>query len=101
MARSQNKLNVGIVGLGHLHPRSYMALFKAIPQAQVVAVTEADAELREPFCSEFGLKGYANLDEMLAEQSLDVAAIFLPHVDCPDAAAKCAARGLHLMVEKP
>jgi predicted dehydrogenase len=94
-------LNVGIVGLGHLHPRSYMPLFKAAPDTQVVAVTEVDAKLREPFASEFGVKGHSDLDKMLAEHKLDVAAIFLPHADCPAAAAKCAAKGVHLMVEKP
>jgi predicted dehydrogenase len=38
---------------------------------------------------------------MLKKEDLDVAAIFLPHADCPEAAVKCARHGLHLMVEKP
>jgi predicted dehydrogenase len=101
MATAGGPLKVGVIGLGHLHPRSYMTLFKAIPETQVVAVTEVDAKLREPFVGEFGVKGYGDLDKMLAEEKLDVAAIFLPHVDCPPAAAKCAAKGIHLMVEKP
>jgi len=39
-------LNVAIVGLGHLHPRSYMPLFKAIPAFRVTAVMEPDPVLR-------------------------------------------------------
>jgi len=30
-----------------------------------------------------------------------MAAIFLPHCDCLDAARKCAKKGVHLMIEKP
>ena len=96
-----NKLKVAIVGLGHLHPRSYMAHFQAVPDIEVVAVAEADASLREPFCRDYGVNGYRSLDELLAGETPDVAAIFLPHADCPEAAEKCAAKGIHLMVEKP
>lgn len=100
--RALNKeLKVGIVGLGHLHPRSYMPHFRAIGSTQVVAAAEANENLRESFCREFGVRGYATLDEMLKKERLDVAAIFLPHADCPEAAARCAERKIHLMVEKP
>jgi predicted dehydrogenase len=101
MTAEKKKLKVGIVGLGHLHPRSYMAHFKAISTTEVVAVCEGDGQLRESFCREFGVRGYGSLDEMLDKERLDVAAIFLPHADCPEAAAKCAAKKIHLMVEKP
>ena len=78
-----------------------MAHFQAIPGVEVVAVAEADAGLREAFCKDFKLQGFATVAELLKAVKLDVAAIFLPHVDCPAAAAQCAARGVHLMVEKP
>lgn len=93
-------MKIGIIGLGHLHPRSYMPHFEALG-AEVVAVAEKDAGLREAFCKDFKLQGYSNVDDLLKAVKIDVAAIFLPHVDCPAAAAKCAARGIHLMVEKP
>jgi predicted dehydrogenase len=95
------KLNVGIIGLGHLHPRSYMPQFKAVGVTEVVAVTEPDTALRDQFCQDFGLRGYGTVAEMIEQENLDVAAIFLPHVDCPAAAVECAARKINLMVEKP
>ncbi len=101
MSQHRTPLRVGIVGLGHMHPRSYMLHFKEVADAHVTCVYEPDASLREPFCSEFGVAGYDRLDQMLAAESLDIAAIFLPHADCPDAAAACAAADVHLMVEKP
>jgi len=78
-----------------------MPLFEQVPTTQVIVVAEEDDSLLKPFCADFGLKGYASLDAMLGAEVLDIAAIFLPHVDCPDAAVKCAAKGIHLMVEKP
>jgi predicted dehydrogenase len=98
---SQKMLKIGVIGLGHLHPRSYMKLFESLPGTKVVAAAEADAGLRQAFCKDFGIAGYATTAELLAAQTLDIAAIFLPHADCPEAAAQCAARGIHLMVEKP
>ncbi|OGV62460.1 MAG: hypothetical protein A3K19_33425 [Lentisphaerae bacterium RIFOXYB12_FULL_65_16] len=101
MPKTSQPLNVAIVGLGHLHPRSYMPLFKAVPQTRVTAVVEPDEKLREPFARDFALKAYADVDAMLAAEKIDIAAVFLPHADCPAAAAKLAKRGIHLMVEKP
>ncbi len=97
----QQALKLGIVGLGHLHPRLYMPLFRQVPSLQVVAVSEKDSSLRSPFCAEFKVDGYPDLDQMLSSTDLDAAAIFLPHADCPQAAELCARAGLHLMVEKP
>ncbi len=94
-------LKVAIVGLGHLHPRSYMPLFAGQPDTRVVAVVEASEELRKPFCADFGVAGYADLDAMLDHEKPEIAAVFLPHADCPAAAARCAEQGVHLMVEKP
>lgn len=101
MTSPRQILNVGIVGLAHLHPRLYMPLFTPETGIRAQAVVEENDELREAFCRDFGLPGYASLGEMLKKEQLDLAAIFLPHDRCPDAAVKCAARGLHLMVEKP
>ncbi|NUN93199.1 MAG: Gfo/Idh/MocA family oxidoreductase [Verrucomicrobiae bacterium] len=94
-------LRLAIVGLGHLHPRSYMPHFQSVPDLRVVAVAEADPSLREAFGKDFGVRGFATLEELLDREKIEAAAIFLPHADCPAAAEHCAARGIHLMVEKP
>ncbi|HSW46860.1 MAG TPA: Gfo/Idh/MocA family oxidoreductase [Phycisphaerae bacterium] len=101
MSQQDRVLQVGIVGLGHLHPRLYMPLFEALPTTKVVAAVEPDVGLRDAFCRDFGVKGFGAVDEMLKARKPDVAAIFLPHADCPAAAEACARAGVHLMVEKP
>lgn len=94
-------LNVAIIGLQHLHPRAYMQLFEDCKQTKVICAYESNTQVRERFCKDFNLKGYSDLDEMLANEQIDIAAIFLPHSDCAKAAIKCADKGIHLMVEKP
>lgn len=99
--RLPSPLRLAIVGLGHLHPRSYMPHFQSVPDTRVVAVAEADPSLREAFCKDFGVRGFATLEELLDREKIEAASIFLPHAECPAAAEQCAARGIHLMVEKP
>jgi predicted dehydrogenase len=95
------QLSVGILGLCHLHPRSYMPLLAAIDGVDVVAVADGNAKVLEGFTSDFPVRGYADWREMLEKEKLDIAVLFLPHVECPEAAVACAARGIHLVVEKP
>lgn len=98
---SSKQLNVGIIGLGHLHPRLYMPLFANCPDTKVVAVSEKNEQLLNSFCQDFQVKGYNDYQAMIKEQKLDMAVIFLPHCDCGDAAVKCAAKGINIIVEKP
>jgi len=101
MTAKKRVLNVGIVGLQHLHPRMYMPLFEAVPATKVTCVMEPNHRLREAFCADFQVRGYATLRDLLKAEPLDAAAVFLPHDECPDAAVACARKGIHLMVEKP
>ena len=95
------QLSVGILGLCHLHPRSYMPLFAALDGIDVVAVADGNAAMLEGFTRDFPVRGYADWREMIEKETLDIAVLFLPHAECPDAAVACAARGIHLVVEKP
>lgn len=95
------EIKVGVIGLRHLHPRAYMPVFRAAGGWKVVAAAEADQQVLESFTSDFPVKGYSDWRRMIEEESLDLAAIFLPHANCPAAAVACAEHGLHLMVEKP
>lgn len=94
-------LSVGLLGLSHLHPRLYMPLFHHVADMNVVAVSDANPELVEGFTRDFPVRGYADWPALLAAERLDLAILFLPHVECPDAAVACAERGIHLLVEKP
>ncbi len=94
-------LNVAIIGLGHLHPRSYMLHFQAVQNLRVVAASDPNESLRAGFGRDFALRVYAGWEELLAAESIDLAYVFLPHDECPSAVVACAERGVHVVVEKP
>lgn len=96
-----DKIKIGIIGLQHLHPRSYMAHFRALPDVDVVAVAESNSALLQKFSSDFQLKPYSDWRQMLERECLDLVAIFLPHVQCLDAAIFAIERGVNVIVEKP
>ncbi len=78
-----------------------MTLFQAIPEAAVIAVADANPAVLEGFVKDFPVRGYADWRDLLEKERLDLAVIFLPHADCPEAAVACSARGAHVLVEKP
>jgi len=94
-------LAVGILGLAHLHARGYLPHFAALEGMGVVAVAEANPAVREAFLADYPVRGYADWRQMLRRERLDLALLLLPHADCPQAAAACARRSIHLLVEKP
>ena len=93
-------LSVGLIGLCHLHPRSYMPIFKAAG-LEVVCAADANEDVLAGFAKDFHVRGYHDWRAMLEAERLNLAAIFLPHAACPEAALACAARGVHLLIEKP
>ena len=94
-------LRVGMIGLGHLHPRTYMPHFEATSSTKVVAASDPMETLREGFGNDFGVRTYPDWKKLLAGEELDLAYIFLPHDECPAAAVACARRKIHVVVEKP
>ena len=94
-------LRVGIIGLGHLHPRTYMPHFEATKTTEVVAASDPLKTLREGFAHDFGVRAYADWRKLLAAGEIDLAYIFLPHDECPAAAIACAKKKVHVVVEKP
>ncbi len=94
-------LKLAVIGLGHLHPRTYMPHFQASAAIEVVAVCDSDESLREAFAADFQVPAHADWSALLREEDIDLAYIFLPHDECPAAAEACAERNIHVVVEKP
>ncbi|MHC4406028.1 MAG: Gfo/Idh/MocA family oxidoreductase, partial [Planctomycetota bacterium] len=88
-------LKVGIIGLGHLHPRTYMPHFEAAPSTEVVAVSDPAEDLRQGFAADYGVRAYADWRELLEGEQIRLAYVFLPHDECPAAAVACAEERIH------
>jgi len=78
-----------------------MPVFGAAGEFEVVAAAESDSAVLHSFTAEFPVRPYASFHDMLESEHLDLAVLFLPHHQCPEAAIACAGRGVHVLVEKP
>lgn len=87
-----------IVGVGSIGER-HLRCFQATGRAEVTFVEINDA-LRGTIADRYGVRGFANLDEALAARP-DAAVVATPANLHLDIAAKLAAQGLHLLIEKP
>ena len=71
-------------------------------EAELIAVCEPVAEVRDRVCGELGVPGYAELDVMLGRHpELTAAIIATPDFAHREPAVACAEHGLHLLIEKP
>ena len=95
------KYRVGLIGAGRKgtqHARAYVLN----PHTEVVAVADTDAENLELFTSRFGVPGYADYRQMLAQEALDIAAPILPVRYNTEVVLGCAEAGVKaILCEKP
>jgi predicted dehydrogenase len=94
-------LRIGVAGLHHDHVWSVLHGAFQHPGIQLVAAADPYPALRERFEREFQLPAHASYDEILGNPSLQAVLIFTDNRAKADMACAAAARGLHIMVEKP
>ena len=93
-------LKLGVAGLG----RGFMLMlptFRAHPDIELVAAADLRAESREQFVREFGGRVHASFDDLCDDPGVDAIYIATPHQLHAAQVAAAAARGKHVMVEKP
>lgn len=88
--------SIGVGMIGHLHAR----IAARSRECQLVALCDADPK-KEAFATELGAKYYGDYREMIDRESLDGVIIALPNELHEPVGSACAAKGLHLFVEKP
>jgi predicted dehydrogenase len=94
------RLRTGLVGcgkIGHTHARALSGL----PQSTFVAVCDSVPERAELFSRQYRVRGYSQLEQMLAEQALDMLAVCTPHPQHVGAVECAAAHRVSVLVEKP
>lgn len=101
MTEKKNPYRVGIIGGGkkaYGHARGY----EWHPRTQVVAVADTDPENLKLFADTFKIPGYANYQDMLAKEKIDIAAPILPVTPNPSVVIGCAKAGVKaIYCEKP
>ncbi len=73
----------------------------AHPKIDIVALAEPNDELREAFCADFGVRGYARAEDLFEDPELEVAYIATPHQFHKEHVIGAVEHGKHVLVEKP
>ena len=95
-----DNLRFGIVGCGVIGSTHAEAI-TSLPDAQLVAVCDPVAEKARKLADKYGVTPYADLQEMLDRERLDVVDICTPSGLHGEQASQVMRSGRHVIVEKP
>ena len=93
-------VRVGLIGcgkVGQIHAKALLSL----PEAEFVAVCDANAERAASFADQHGVRGFTDLPAMLREAQVEAVIIGTPHPLHAGPAIAAAEAGVHVLVEKP
>jgi UDP-N-acetyl-2-amino-2-deoxyglucuronate dehydrogenase len=96
----QKRYGFGIIGAGmiaHVHARA----IKEIEKADLIGVFSTTKSKREAFAAKESCTAYNSLEDMLADERIQVVCICTPSGAHQDPALACLNAGKHCMVEKP
>jgi predicted dehydrogenase len=97
-------LRLGIAGLVHGHVYGFLERLRSRTDVQLVGIADPDPALLEEYREQYGLTGeqvYATVERMLEGARPEAVAAFTSTFDHPAVVEACAARGVHVMMEKP
>jgi len=96
-----DRLRFGICGLGFAGAVLMAPAMKRHPKAEIVAACDPNADTRTAFGHDYGIPTYESLAAMLDGTDLDAVYVASPHQFHCDHVLAAAARGKHVIVEKP
>src|SRR5258708_7569014 len=96
----EHRLRLGVAGIGRAFSLM-LPSFLADARVQLVAAADPRPEARAQFAAAFSAKAYATVDELCDDP--DVMAIYIatPHQFHAEQVRHAAAKGKHVLVEKP
>ena len=93
-----------IVGLAHDHARGFIPTARSRQDIQLVGIVEPNQELAARYAKDYQLNTnffYASLEDALVKANVQAVAAFTSTFDHRRVVEACAARGVHVMMEKP
>lgn len=103
-AEQRERVRFAIIGLTHDHAAGFIPRAKDHPEAELVGIVEPRRDLAMACAARFKLDTnlfYASLGELLARTNIQAVATFTSTFEHRRVVEECAARGLHVMMEKP
>ena len=104
VARMSRPLGVGVVGYGPYGGMGFLhgTAVSATPGLELVAACDRDLERRKAAERDFaGVRAYETIEELAADEGVDVAVVALPPVSHAEVAMALLRAGKHVVLEKP
>jgi predicted dehydrogenase len=93
-------LRYAVVGCGNI-AGPYGETLRAYPHLKMVGASDVDVERARAYTAKYGGRAFASLDEMLAQDELDVVVNLTIHHAHPEVITRCLEAGKHVHSEKP
>jgi myo-inositol 2-dehydrogenase/D-chiro-inositol 1-dehydrogenase len=100
MISTDRKIRVCLVGAG-VWGRQHARVFSQRPDVELCAVAGRTLAKTQARASEFGLRAYTNVEEMLTAEEPDFVTLSLPNLEHFEATMQVIEAGYPLLVEKP
>ena len=98
MIKTNKKINVGVVGVGHLG-QYHAKHFSHLKEVNLVGVFDVDQKRCGEIARKFKTKPFKSLDTLLS--AVDALSIVTPTPHHKDVAEICIKKGKHVFIEKP
>ena len=94
----QDKLKVGVIGVGHLG-EYHVQKYKAISNVDLVGVVDADLDRADEIARRYDVRAYGNHEEIL--DKVEAVSLAVPTEMHFEVAKDILSKGIHLLIEKP
>lgn len=92
---------IAFIGLGKQNTKDHLKAAQSNESIEVVAVCDNTPEVAKEWGEAIGVPSFTSVDEMLANCSVDVAIVAVPHFAYLPIITSLAEAGVHILKEKP
>ncbi len=100
-SRTTGTVRIGMISFAHGHAIGYAGCVNAIPDAELVAITDDDSERGRWAAEQFGTTFEPDLDTLLARDDVDAVIICSENAHHARLTIAAAEAGKHVLCEKP
>jgi UDP-N-acetylglucosamine 3-dehydrogenase len=94
------KLGVGVIGTG-FWGKNHARVYRELPETDLLAVCDIDAERARSVAGQFGAKPYKSLRRMLSDRNIEAVSVATWSTSLARVATEAVKAGKHVLVEKP
>lgn len=96
-----SKLKVAVIGCGSIAKYRHIPEYAQLSEVEFVAFCDPVIERAEHYANEHGGKAYADYEELLKQEKVDIVSVCTPNYLHAPVSIAAANAGAHVLVEKP